>query len=93
VADPKSVFRFIGRSGRRLGVTIVGFTVLAAGIAMLALPGPGILVVIVGLAILGTEYAWAKRLMEKAKQQARRARDRIRRRRQGGPPDEPPAEM
>jgi tellurite resistance protein TerC len=54
-----------GKSPRRLvvktGVTIGGFAVLLAGVAMLVLPGPGLLVIVGGLAILATEYAWAAR--------------------------------
>ena len=34
---------------------------LLAGFAMLVLPGPGIIVIILGLAILATEFAWAER--------------------------------
>jgi len=46
-------------------VAALGFTVLGAGIALLALPGPGVLVIIVGLAILATEFAWAERALDK----------------------------
>jgi uncharacterized protein (TIGR02611 family) len=90
MVSPRSVFRFIGRSGRRLGVSLAGFAVLAAGLVMMLTPGPGLLLIIVGLAILGTEYAWAKRLLEKAREQARKARQRMRRRR-GAEPEEPDA--
>ncbi|HYU57809.1 MAG TPA: PGPGW domain-containing protein [Actinomycetota bacterium] len=91
----REVVRFIGRSGRRVAVTAVGFALVAAGLAMLVLPGPGILVVIAGLAVLASEYAWARSLLDRAKEQARRARRRISRRGKGqpaeGPPEEPPA--
>ncbi len=46
-------------------VAVLGFTVLGAGVAMLALPGPGVVVIIVGLAILATEFAWAERALDK----------------------------
>jgi 1,4-dihydroxy-2-naphthoate octaprenyltransferase len=46
-------------------VAALGFTVLGAGVAMLALPGPGVIVIIVGLAILATEFAWAERALDK----------------------------
>lgn len=39
---------------------MVGGTVLLLGIAMIVLPGPAILIVPVGLAILGLEFAWAR---------------------------------
>jgi tellurite resistance protein TerC len=49
---------------RRIAVTAVGLTLLLAGVAMLVLPGPGILVIAGGLAVLATEYAWAKRPLD-----------------------------
>jgi putative transmembrane protein PGPGW len=73
----KIVARFIGRNGKRVGVTIAGFVVLLAGAAMLVLPGPGILVIIAGLAILATEYVWAQRLLKVAKEKANQAKDAI----------------
>jgi uncharacterized protein (TIGR02611 family) len=45
---------------RRIAVSIVGGTVLLIGVAMLVLPGPGLVVIPLGLAILGIEYAWAR---------------------------------
>lgn len=71
----KVVGRFIGRNGKRVGVTIGGFAVVLAGAAMLVLPGPGLLVIIAGLAILATEYVWAQRLLKIAKEKAAQARD------------------
>jgi hypothetical protein len=73
----KVVARFIGRNGKRVGVTIAGFLVLLAGAAMLVLPGPGIVVIIAGLAILATEYVWAQRLLRIAKEKANQAKDAI----------------
>lgn len=46
----------------RLGVGIAGALVIVTGIAMLALPGPGWGTIILGLAVLSTEFAWARRL-------------------------------
>lgn len=48
----------------KVGVGIVGFVVLVAGIIMIPFPGPGWLVVIAGLAILSTEFVWAERLLK-----------------------------
>lgn len=45
---------------RKVVVTIIGTTVLLAGIAMLVLPGPGGLVILGGLSVLATEFAWAR---------------------------------
>lgn len=52
---------------RRIIVAVIGFTVLLVGVAMIVLPGPAILVIPLGLAILATEFVWAKRLLDKAK--------------------------
>ncbi len=70
----RQVISFIRRSGRRIGVTIVGGLVLLAGIALLVLPGPAFLVIPAGLAILATEYAWARRWLDKAKAKAEQAK-------------------
>ncbi len=52
---------------KRVFVAIIGFTVLLAGIAMMVLPGPAILVIPLGLAILATEFIWARRLLKRLK--------------------------
>ena len=58
--------------------TVVGFTVLALGVAMLVLPGPGLVVIGVGLLILSAEFVWAKRALDRMKHEARRVRDQWR---------------
>jgi len=73
----KAVGRFIRRSGKRIAVTIAGFAVLLAGIALLVLPGPGWLLIFLGLTILATQYMWAARLLETAKQKAEQAKDAV----------------
>ena len=73
----KILARFIGRTWKRVAVTIAGFAVLLAGVAMLVLPGPGIAVIIGGLAILATQYVWAERLLRIAKEKANQAKDAI----------------
>ena len=45
---------------RRIVITITGFTVLVVGFAMIVLPGPAVIVIPAGLAILGLEFAWAR---------------------------------
>ncbi len=47
---------------------VIGMTVLAMGIAFIILPGPAIIVIPLGLAILATELVWAKRLLKKMKE-------------------------
>jgi uncharacterized protein (TIGR02611 family) len=52
---------------RRAVVAVIGFTVVLIGIAMVVLPGPAVVVIPLGLAILATEFLWAKRLLERAR--------------------------
>ena len=52
---------------RRVIVSVVGVTVLLIGIALLVLPGPAFVVIPVGLAILATEYTWARRWLKKVR--------------------------
>lgn len=59
----------------RIGVFTVGATVFLAGIVMIIGPGPGPATMIIGLAILATEFVWAKRALHGAKQAARKAKD------------------
>ncbi len=53
---------------KKIIIGIVGFSVLLVGVAMLVLPGPAFIVIPAGLAILATEFVWAKRILEKVKQ-------------------------
>ena len=48
--------------------TIIGFTVLGIGIIMIVTPGPAVVMIPAGLAILATEYAWARRYLKKFKE-------------------------
>lgn len=58
------------RQARRLVVLVVGTTVLLVGVALLVLPGPAFLVIPAGLAILATEFVWARRLLQHVKEKA-----------------------
>jgi uncharacterized protein (TIGR02611 family) len=74
-ANPlRQITRFIARSGKRIAVAIVGGAVLLAGVAMLVLPGPAIVVIPAGLAILATEFAWARTALDRAKAKAEQAK-------------------
>ena len=53
---------------RKIVIAIVGVSVLSVGAAMIFLPGPAFVVIPVGLAILATEFAWAKVLLDKLKE-------------------------
>jgi uncharacterized protein (TIGR02611 family) len=72
---------WIGRSGKRIAVTVVGFTLIAAGLVMLVVPGPGLLAIVAGFAVLATEYTWARRALDETKRRSRSAARRLRRRR------------
>jgi uncharacterized protein (TIGR02611 family) len=63
------------KHARVVVVAVLGVTAIVIGIAMLVLPGPGIVVIIAGLAILGTEFVWARRLMRKVKRAARSVKE------------------
>ena len=52
---------------RKLIIAIIGGTVVLIGIALIVLPGPAFIVIPIGLAILATEFAWAKSMVKRAK--------------------------
>jgi tellurite resistance protein TerC len=58
------------RWARRIAVGLVGGTVLAVGVALIVLPGPAFVVIPIGLAILGLEFAWARLWLRKVKQRS-----------------------
>lgn len=47
----------------KVGVTVLGPVVVLAGVAMLVLPGPGLVVMALGAALLALEYDWARRAL------------------------------
>ena len=55
---------------RRVIVSVIGASVLLIGIALVVLPGPAFIVIPIGLAILATEYAWARRWLKKVRRMA-----------------------
>lgn len=63
---------------RRIVVAVVGVTVLLIGVALLVLPGPAFVVIPMGLAILGIEFAWARRWLTRIKEGAHYAFNRKR---------------
>ncbi len=56
------------KAARRLVVAVVGATVLLIGVIMLVTPGPAIVVIPVGLAILSIEFAWARLWLKRMRQ-------------------------
>jgi uncharacterized protein (TIGR02611 family) len=59
--------RALSPKTRRPVIAILGGSVLLVGVAMILLPGPAVIVVPLGLAILATEFAWARRAFRKAR--------------------------
>lgn len=66
------------RVARKIVVSVFGFGVLAFGVALIVLPGPAILVIPLGLAILATEYAWARKPLLRMRTLLGRLRVRVR---------------
>jgi len=52
---------------RRIVIAVIGGTVLLGGIIMLVTPGPGVVIILLGLAILAAEFAWAKLWLDRVK--------------------------
>lgn len=67
------------KQAKRVITVLVGFTVLLFGalLAIPGIPGPGFLVIIAGLAILGTEFIWARRLLKKFKDGANNIKNSV----------------
>ena len=57
------------QAAKRLIKIVFGFTMLALGVVMLVTPGPGLLAIGFGLALLAAEFVWARRLLNRLKTQ------------------------
>lgn len=55
---------------RKAAVFILGWTLVLGGIAALILPGPGLLLLLLGLVVLSQEYEWAERRVDPVKDKA-----------------------
>ena len=62
-----------GKAAKRLGLEILGWTLVVLGLAALVLPGPGLLMLFAGLYVLSQQYEWAERKVEPVKVAAFRA--------------------
>ena len=61
----------------RIFIGVLGGTVTVLGAIALVAPGPGVLILLAGLGILATEFAWASRAMSKTKSIAQTAADKV----------------
>ena len=68
------------RAARRVAISVIGTTVVLLGVAMLVLPGPGLLTIVGGLAILGLEFAFARRWLQRIKKETRNTVDKVKQR-------------
>lgn len=66
----------VRRATRVVGTTIVGSVLLVAGLVMLVTPGPGLVAIAGGLAVLAREFTWARRLLERVRIRLTRPRFR-----------------
>lgn len=64
---------FLLRNAKRIVVGVVGSALVIAGLFMLVLPGPGIITIVAGLAIMASEFDWAERWMHRLRDRADRA--------------------
>jgi tellurite resistance protein TerC len=65
------------KQAKRVIKIVIGFTVVMLGAAMLMLPGPGMITIILGLAILGSEFVWARILIKRFEQEANNFKNSI----------------
>lgn len=74
------VSEFLGityRWARRCAIALVGGTVVLIGILMIVLPGPAVVVIPAGLAILALEFAWARIWLRRVRETGGQVRDRV----------------
>jgi uncharacterized protein (TIGR02611 family) len=74
--DEKVLMKSLQQTKRFLKV-LFGFTLLVAGILMIVTPGPGWLTIMLALGVLAAEFVWARRLLDRMKQQGLRLRDSV----------------
>lgn len=77
----RSGWRALPRPLRLIAVTSAGGTLLVVGIALLVLPGPGLVLIAAGTAVLATEFPWAARVMATGRGWVTRALGSLSRRR------------
>lgn len=73
---PGPIYIWFWKQARRVVIGVIGSTVLMIGIAMIVLPGPAMVVIPFGLAILATEFVWARDWLNYARRKIRELADR-----------------
>ncbi len=63
-------------------ILLIGGILIFFGVLLLVLPGPGLLVIIAGLAVLATEFAFAERALSKVKKSVKKVGEKVSRKRQ-----------
>jgi uncharacterized protein (TIGR02611 family) len=74
-----SLIRALTAHAWRTVIFLFGLTIVMLGVVLLPLPGPGTIVVVLGLGVLSVEFAWAQHTLDKVKRAARRVRDKAQR--------------
>jgi uncharacterized protein (TIGR02611 family) len=85
LSNVQALRRFFRRIGldqvhpviRRTIIGVVGCTIVLVGLLLIFLPGPGALVILLGLAVLGTEFVWARRLIHRARELGRQGQQYV----------------
>jgi uncharacterized protein (TIGR02611 family) len=72
--EAKMIIKTIYQAKRFFKI-LFGFTLLAIGIVMIVTPGPGALTILLALGVLAAEFVWARRLLDRLKQQGMRLRE------------------
>ena len=68
-----------GFSFKKVWIGLAGGLVVAAGVAMIVLPGPAFIVIPAGLAILATQFEWARRALDAIRERIHRLRSKRKR--------------
>jgi tellurite resistance protein TerC len=74
----KRLWQLTYRQARRIAVLLVGGSVLLFGVALVFLPGPAIVVIPAGLAILSLEFAWARAFLDRVRREISERNRRLR---------------
>lgn len=80
----RSAINVTYRQARRLVIFITGVALVLVGVAMIFLPGPAIVVIPAGLAVLSLEFAWARRFLAHVRRRISEQQRQMRLRNSGG---------